>query len=384
MKNSKRSLLLTVALLALIMILSSCSNIYKKGVEYDEYPEKDLPIYDGAIVFEYDYDEDDEECEITYGVTDDVDDVADFYKELFEDEDYTVVDESDDKDEYKCEGYIDDVYFEIEAEEASRDEAKYFECVVTVETQEYKQEKSESADIDSQQSDTDTTQSEETDVSEEQTVEEPQGKTMDDLTELEKSVVGFWIVDTIELGGAALAPEGFAFEFFPDGCYIYNDYFAPMEKPVPWEQTGENEITLGGEKNYLVSFRDGNLVLSTTDYAINENYACMTGDKQSFTANSPDIDPANYFGDENLYNTWVDKGGSGVEMSFAMPAGKDVFGNPMGEFFSEYYGNGEYKFLLEFNGIVVTLGDGSELGFSYQGGTPTIYGVDYTFEIKND
>ncbi len=121
-----------VFIMAFLLVLStaSCINTYKSGVEFPDFPEKDVPIYDDAVVFEYEGD--DEESEIVYGTEDDVDDVMDFYKDEFEDEDYIIVDEKEDKDEYEVEGYIDDIHFEIQAEEASGEEKEYFDCIVTI------------------------------------------------------------------------------------------------------------------------------------------------------------------------------------------------------------------------------------------------------------
>ena len=126
-----------IIFLCIVMIaasLAGCSP-YKTGVEYPDFPDCDVELYDDAIVFEYDGD--DEENEITYGITDDVEDVMEFYQELFEDEDYVILDEeADDDDEYKVEGYIDDIYFEIEAEEADGDAEKYFDTTVNIKTEE--------------------------------------------------------------------------------------------------------------------------------------------------------------------------------------------------------------------------------------------------------
>lgn len=65
-----------VILAFIIIFMSSCSSaIYRKGVEHDEYPEKKSPIYDDAIVYEYDEGKDD--VEISFGSKDDVDDIID-------------------------------------------------------------------------------------------------------------------------------------------------------------------------------------------------------------------------------------------------------------------------------------------------------------------
>lgn len=126
-----------IVVLALLVSMTSCfflNNPYRRGVEYPDFPDRDLDIYDDAIVFKYDGDED--ESEIEYGINDDVDDVAEFYQELFEDDDYIIMEENtSDKDEYYVRGYIDDIYFEISAEEASGETKDYFETVVEITTE---------------------------------------------------------------------------------------------------------------------------------------------------------------------------------------------------------------------------------------------------------
>ena len=110
--------------------MGSCTNSYKNGVDYSDFPDKDVPIYDDAVVFEFEVDEN--EFELSYGTTDDIDDIIEFYQDEFEDEDYNIIEEVADKDEYSVEGYIDDIYFEIEVEEATRDEGDYFDYIVTI------------------------------------------------------------------------------------------------------------------------------------------------------------------------------------------------------------------------------------------------------------
>ena len=78
------------------------------------------------------YKEKDDEWRIKYGTTDDVDDVADFYKDLFKKADYIVTDEKEDKDKYSVEGITDNYGFEIEIEEASGDEADFFDTTVDI------------------------------------------------------------------------------------------------------------------------------------------------------------------------------------------------------------------------------------------------------------
>ena len=130
----KKGAVLLVAVLCVICVFSftACDAAYKKGVKIDDYPEKDVPIYDDAVVFSYETKGD--KCKIKYGSEDDVDDITEFYKEEFEDEDYHIYDEDIDDDEYSVEGIIDDITFEINVEQARGDrEEKYFDSVVEVE-----------------------------------------------------------------------------------------------------------------------------------------------------------------------------------------------------------------------------------------------------------
>ena len=120
-----------------ILIVSGCMpSVYTRGVDYSDYPDRKLPIYEDAVV--YDFDGDDKECEIEYGTDVEIKDIEEFYKEEFEDDDYTILDISeDDEDEFFAEGYIDDIYFVIEAKEASGEPKDYFATIVKIKTEEY-------------------------------------------------------------------------------------------------------------------------------------------------------------------------------------------------------------------------------------------------------
>ncbi len=140
----KKILCILFATVLVASLFAGCASAkYKKGVDYDDFPDREIPIYDDAIVYSYEYDEG--EWEIEYGTEDDVDDVMDFYQDEFEDEDYTITDEKEAKDEYSVEGVIDEYEFEIEAEESRGDLEKYFDTVVTVTVTdtEYEEEKDE-------------------------------------------------------------------------------------------------------------------------------------------------------------------------------------------------------------------------------------------------
>ena len=150
----KKVIAVVFASVFLALSFTSCANPYKKGVDYSDFPDDDIPIYDDAVVFSFEADGD--EMELSYGTEDDVDDIADFYKDTFDDSDYIIVKEREEKDEYEVRGYIGDTYFEIEAEEAKRDEEEYFDAVVTIEL-EFGQEPeaSDAQDADSIQAEAD-------------------------------------------------------------------------------------------------------------------------------------------------------------------------------------------------------------------------------------
>lgn len=128
MRKSTGLILLATALL----LVSGCvPRIFRVGVDYDDYPDRDLPLYDDAIVF--DYEEDDDEVEIVFGTQDDVDDVMEFYQEYFTEESILILQEETKRDEYQVEGIIDDFLFSIEVEEADGKPARYFDTLVEVE-----------------------------------------------------------------------------------------------------------------------------------------------------------------------------------------------------------------------------------------------------------
>lgn len=133
---SKSKLLL---LLAFVMLVSAvfvgCDQIpeeYTEGVKLDKsYPDEDMPIYDDAVV--YYCDDDENEISIKYGVEDDLDDVADFYKDHFEDIEIELEDETDKSSRYSAEGSYKDFQFKVKVTEPSGDyEEKVFTTIVKV------------------------------------------------------------------------------------------------------------------------------------------------------------------------------------------------------------------------------------------------------------
>ena len=145
----RKLLIISLVLGTLVFVLTGCSSVYKKGVEYPEYPEKDLPVYNDATVFFYE--KGTAEIEISFGSEDDVDDVMDFYQDFFEDEKIILSEEKEDKDEYSAEGQINDFIFELEIEEPRGDQKDYYKSVTTINIEfNYSVENSEDPDASAQ------------------------------------------------------------------------------------------------------------------------------------------------------------------------------------------------------------------------------------------
>ncbi len=101
-------------------------------MDFDDYPDKDIPVYDDAVVYEFEGDKG--ESTIKYGTEDDVDDVTEFYQDYLSDEsdDIVVIKEKVEDDEYKLEALYENYLFEVEVEEANRDLADHYSTVVEV------------------------------------------------------------------------------------------------------------------------------------------------------------------------------------------------------------------------------------------------------------
>ena len=131
MRMKLKKITILMLLVVLFTSVTSCQNtVYKKGVEHPNYDDNYLPIYDGAIV--YSYEEEEDEIEISFGSEDDVDDIKDFYQDFFEDEDIILSEEKEDKDEYSAEGQIKDLHFELEIEEPRGDKEDFYKSVTTI------------------------------------------------------------------------------------------------------------------------------------------------------------------------------------------------------------------------------------------------------------
>ncbi len=140
----KRLYFVKVALvITVVLLFSGCAVInnifnplpdeYKDGVKYSrDYPDDELELYDDALVFEAD--EDDEEITLKYGSEDELDDLIDFYEDLFDDKEMTIDEAEEGRDDYHAEGRGDGFKFEIDIEQASGDyETRVFKTVVEIE-----------------------------------------------------------------------------------------------------------------------------------------------------------------------------------------------------------------------------------------------------------
>lgn len=133
---NKSKLFLLVALVVLVsVVFIGCEQIpeeYTEGVRLERsYPEDDMPIYDDAVV--YYFDDDESEISIKYGVKDDLEDVAEFYKDHFENNEIVLEDETDKSTRYSAEGSYNDFKFQVKVTVPSGDyEEKLFTTIVKV------------------------------------------------------------------------------------------------------------------------------------------------------------------------------------------------------------------------------------------------------------
>lgn len=150
-KKMKRKILFC-ALIILVMILSfafsGCDAIkglsskapekYTEGIKIDrDFPDDIFEIYDDAIVFNsrnlFG------EIVLSLGSEDDFDDIVDFYKDFFKDNEIALLSEDEDRDEYFARGVFKRYEFKIKIEEADGDYVEdLFESVVYLSAKEIK------------------------------------------------------------------------------------------------------------------------------------------------------------------------------------------------------------------------------------------------------
>jgi hypothetical protein len=129
MKRNAQVLLILIVAFLVIFSISGCSIFNKVPEKYTEgvkiardYPDDILLIYDDSIVFECDTHF--REIVLSCGTKDDFDDIVDFYKEFFKENDITLDDEDKDRDEYYAKGINDGYLIKLEVIEA---EGEYIE-----------------------------------------------------------------------------------------------------------------------------------------------------------------------------------------------------------------------------------------------------------------
>jgi len=258
-----------VLILVMVIAFSGCiPSQFTKGVDFDNYPYKDLPVYDDAIVYEYEDDED--EVTIMYGTEDDVDDIIEFYQDYFEDEDIALTDENEEDDEYSASGFYEDFDFEIEASEAKgENEEKVFSTIVEV-TIEF--------------------------LSDEE-IEERQGGN------LENEIIGFWEIVSIENAGVEedLVGYGFAMDFMADGA---------MDMYIFYSSEGMEGNDWSVDEDGILSYDDPTMLSVTTGTVTTESrngdsYMYIIGDEFSYTLMKVDKDEfiSNTIFDDDI---WVD------------------------------------------------------------------------------
>ena len=263
--NKNKFLLL---LLGLVLVFSGCiPSQYTKGVTAEEYPDKDLPIYDDAIIFDYEGDE--EEVTIQYGTKDDVEDVMDFYQEYFEDEDIMLDNEEEDEEEYIAEGFFENFLFEISAEPAKGDiEKKVFSTVVEVKIEFLSDEE----------------------------IEERLGP------DLQKDIIGFWEIVSAAYEGQEqdLSGFGFAMEFFADGTVdLYVFYSSAGMTGNEWSMTEDGSL-----EYYDPTLLDTINATVAIEKKGNDEFLYITEDDGSYTLKKTDknafMEDADAFGTEDM------------------------------------------------------------------------------------
>lgn len=305
-----------VLVLVMAIALSGCiPSVFTKGVDFDNYPEKDLPIYDDAIVFEYE--DDDDEVTIKYGTEDDVDDVTEFYQDYFEDEDIVLSDENEEDDEYSAEGFYEDFDFEIEVEEAKgENEEKVFSTVVEV-TIEF--------------------------LSDDE-IEERQGG------DLQNDMLGLWEMVSIEYDGTEddMSGYGFAMEFMADGTMnMYMFYSNEGLTGNDWSVDKEGNLTYVDPT--LLSTTAGMVSIENRD---GDTYMYIVEDDGSYTLKKVDKDEFLESADMD-WDMWDDDEDEDDDTEVVVPAaGEEVLFNQGGVSitmvgFEEGYSGIDMKLLID-------------------------------------
>lgn len=137
----KRKTIIVAFILCVVFILSGCSLIdsifdplpdkYVDGLKVPRTLPDELELYDDAIVYDAD---DDESVDLSYGVSVDLDEIIDFYEDLFDDNELEIFESDDSDDEFYATGKGEGFTFEVEAETpTSGYKERAFETIVTLE-----------------------------------------------------------------------------------------------------------------------------------------------------------------------------------------------------------------------------------------------------------
>jgi len=243
MKTMRKIIFFTLVTLLACSLLLGCTVLipkeYTEGVRLDrDYPENDMPIMDDALV--YSSEADDETITIKYGVADDLDDVVDFYKDHFEDNEIALDDESDRSTKYSAEGFYKNFMFDVRVTKPSGEyEEKVFETTVKIEIEFVEDEL---GTIDSQQG------------------------------SLEYDLIGFWRQESFEdeYGKETTVDQGIAYEFSADGTLVAFDDFEYFASAT-WSVIDQNTLFITaadyeGEASVILEKRtDGYDLLTWTD-----------------------------------------------------------------------------------------------------------------------
>ena len=243
MKAMHKIILLTLCTLLACSPLLGCALLvpeqYTDGVRLDRnYPEDDMPIMDDALV--YFSEGDDETITIKYGVNEDLDDVVDFYKDHFEDNEIVLDDESDRSSRYNAEGIFKDFKFDVRVTKPSGEyEEKVFETTVKIQIE---------------------------------FLQEPVATVEIEQSSLEVDIIGFWRQESFEdeYGKETTVDQGIAYEFRADGTLVAFDDFEYFASAT-WSVIDQNTLFITaadyeGEASVILEKRtDGYDFLTWTD-----------------------------------------------------------------------------------------------------------------------
>ncbi len=141
MKKNIKTLILLLSVLLLISSFTGCQAVYKitapkqykeQASGYDDYPNDALPVYEGAMVYEYN--EDDGSIALKFGSESSLEDISEYYMDYFSDNDIYLSSEKDRSRSYLADGEQDYYKFQLTLEEpAEKWEERLFSCIAVLE-----------------------------------------------------------------------------------------------------------------------------------------------------------------------------------------------------------------------------------------------------------